>query len=73
MIKSPIQKLAMHSGMDYAVMNGGDVAPLGTQAVLEIDKLFQWANSSRRGVLLFCDEADAFFQKRTSVSLSTFA
>jgi len=64
------KKLAMHSGMDYAVMNGGDVAPLGTQAVLEIDKLFQWANSSRRGVLLFCDEADAFFQKRTSPNIS---
>jgi len=64
------KKLAMHSGMDYAVMNGGDVAPLGKGAVLEIDKLFDWAKSSRRGVLLFCDEADAFFQKRKNQNIS---
>ena len=39
---------------------GGDVGPLGRDAVTELHKLFDWASTSRRGVLLFIDEADAF-------------
>lgn len=27
------QKLAVHSGMDYAIMTGGDVAPMGREGV----------------------------------------
>jgi ATPase family AAA domain-containing protein 3A/B len=47
-------------GLDYALMTGGDVAPLGSQAVTKIHQLFDWAKKSRRGLLLFIDEADAF-------------
>lgn len=47
-------------GLDYALMTGGDVAPLGPQAVTKIHQLFDWAKKSRRGLLLFIDEADAF-------------
>jgi len=54
--------LAKQSGPDYAIMSGGDVGPLGKDAVHELNKLFQWANSSRRGLILFIDEADAFLR-----------
>ena len=50
------KRLAISSGMDYAVMSGGDVAPLGKEAVTELHKLFQWAEKSPRGLLLFIDE-----------------
>ena len=64
------KKLAEHSGMDYAIMSGGDVAPLGRDGVTAIHKLFNWAITSRRGLLLFVDEADAFLRKRASEHLS---
>lgn len=37
------KKLAMQSGLEYAVMVGSDIAPLGPMAVQEINKLFDWA------------------------------
>lgn len=36
------------------------MAPLGPQAVTKIHQMFDWAAKSRRGLLLFIDEADAF-------------
>ncbi|KAJ0079167.1 hypothetical protein Patl1_23850 [Pistacia atlantica] len=54
------RELARKSGLDYALMTGGDVAPLGPQAVTKIHQLFDWAKKSNRGLLLFIDEADAF-------------
>ncbi|CAN0524619.1 unnamed protein product, partial [Ectocarpus sp. 8 AP-2014] len=39
--------LARHSGLDYAIITGGDVAPLGREAVSEMHKLFDWAQASR--------------------------
>lgn len=50
------KRLASSSGMDYAVMSGGDVGPLGKDAVTELHRLFQWAQQSSRGLLLFIDE-----------------
>lgn len=47
-------------GLDYALMTGGDVAPLGSQAVTKIHQLFDWGKKSQKGLLLFIDEADAF-------------
>ena len=52
--------------MDYAIVTGGDVAPMGREGVTAVHKLFDWASSSNRGVLLFVDEADAFLRKRSS-------
>lgn len=65
-----VKKLAQHSGMDYAIMTGGDVLPMGRDAVTEIHKVFDWASTSRRGLLLFIDEADAFLRKRSSERIS---
>ena len=33
------KKLAMHSGMDYAIMTGGDVAPMGRDGVTAMHKV----------------------------------
>uniref|UniRef100_A0A663LUQ0 ATPase family AAA domain containing 3A n=1 Tax=Athene cunicularia TaxID=194338 RepID=A0A663LUQ0_ATHCN len=49
------KKLAVHSGMDYAIMTGGDVAPMGREGVTAMHKLFDWANTSRRGSSLHED------------------
>mmetsp|Transcript_18877 Transcript_18877/g.57048 ORF Transcript_18877/g.57048 Transcript_18877/m.57048 type:complete len:601 (-) Transcript_18877:2465-4267(-) len=58
------KRLARTSGLDYAIMSGGDVAPLGGKAVTQIHELFDWAETSRKGLLLFIDEADAFLGRR---------
>ncbi len=58
------RRLAAHCGLDYALMSGGDVAPLGAAAVHELNKLFAWAAASPRGVLLFIDEAEACLSSR---------
>jgi ATPase family AAA domain-containing protein 3A/B len=49
-------------------MTGGDVAPLGRDAVTAIHKVFDWSQTSGRGLLLFIDEADAFLRKRATVN-----
>jgi ATPase family AAA domain-containing protein 3A/B len=58
------QRFAEYSGLEYAIMSGGDVAPLEDQAVTELHKLFKWVHRSKKGVLLFIDEADAFLSSR---------
>ena len=37
------KKLAIQSGLEYAVMVGSDIAPLGPMAVTELNKIFDWA------------------------------
>ena len=49
-------------------MTGGDIAPMGREGVTAMHKVFDWASSSKKGVLLFVDEADAFLRKRSTVS-----
>ena len=48
-----MQSLAHHSGMEYAIMTGGDVAPLGKEGVTAIHKLFDWSSTSRKGFFMF--------------------
>lgn len=62
--------LAKHSGLEYAILTGGDIAPLGRDAVTELHKLFDWAKTSRKGLLLFVDEADAFLKSREGNQIS---
>uniref|UniRef100_A0A0A9Y793 ATPase family AAA domain-containing protein 3-B n=1 Tax=Lygus hesperus TaxID=30085 RepID=A0A0A9Y793_LYGHE len=64
------KKLATHSGLDYAILTGGDISPLGGDAVTAMHKVFDWAGTSRKGLLLFIDEADAFLRKRSSETIS---
>ncbi|KAF1313615.1 Atpase family aaa domain-containing protein 3, partial [Globisporangium splendens] len=60
------KRLAKSSGMDYAILSGGDVGPLGSDAVTELHALLNWSNSSPRGVLIFIDEAKAFLGCRVT-------
>eukprot|EP00189_Rhodosorus_marinus_P001430 CAMPEP_0113967572 /NCGR_PEP_ID=MMETSP0011_2-20120614/9016_1 /TAXON_ID=101924 /ORGANISM="Rhodosorus marinus" /LENGTH=586 /DNA_ID=CAMNT_0000980493 /DNA_START=269 /DNA_END=2029 /DNA_ORIENTATION=- /assembly_acc=CAM_ASM_000156 len=62
--------LARYSGLEYAIFTGGDIAPLGKDAVTEIHKIFEWAKRSRKGLLLFLDEADAFLRRRSTERIS---
>ena len=43
------QSLAHHSGMDYAILTGGDIVPLGKDGVTAMHKVFDWAGASRKG------------------------
>ena len=36
--------------MEYAILTGGDVAPMGKDAVAAIHKVFDWANTSKKGL-----------------------
>ena len=60
------RRVAKHSGLEFAIMSGGDVAPLKARAVTEIHKLVKWAKRSQKGMLLFIDEAEAFVGSRRS-------
>ncbi|KAH9261829.1 hypothetical protein BASA81_000485 [Batrachochytrium salamandrivorans] len=64
------KRLAKESGMDYAIMAGGDIAPLGRDAVQQIHSLFDWAEKSPKGLVIFVDEADAFLRKRNDEHMS---
>lgn len=64
------KRLAQHSGMDFAMFSGGDVGPMGRAAVSHIHKIFDWSQTSRRGLLLFIDEAEAFLSERRSGKVS---
>jgi len=55
--------LARQSGLEYAIMSGGDLGPLGREGPSELHKLFSWASNSRKGLVLFIDEADAFLRR----------
>nr|TKW41151.1 hypothetical protein SEVIR_1G295000v2 [Setaria viridis] len=64
------REMARKSGLDYAMMTGGDVAPLGSEAVTKIHQIFDWAKKSKKGMLVFIDEADAFLCERNSIHMS---
>lgn len=64
------KKLAQHSGMDYAIVTGSDFVRQGGNGVTEVNKVFDWASTSRKGLLLFIDEADAFLRKRSGEHIS---
>ncbi|XVF17911.1 hypothetical protein REPUB_Repub10bG0165500 [Reevesia pubescens] len=64
------REIAQKSGLDYAMMTGGDVAPLSAQAVTKIHEIFDWAKKSKKGLLLFIDESDAFLCERNNIHMS---
>lgn len=66
------KKLATESGLEYSVMVGSDIAPLGPMAVMELNKLFDWAEEQPNGMILFIDEADAFLRDRQEDEMSEY-
>lgn len=51
-------------------MVGSDIAPLKADAVTELNKIFDWAERQRNGMILFIDEADAFLRNRKGEEMS---
>ncbi|KAG6496384.1 hypothetical protein ZIOFF_044245 [Zingiber officinale] len=68
--KESLSESSFDKGLDYAMMTGGDVAPLGSEAVTKIHQIFDWSKKSKKGLLLFIDEADAFLCERNSIHMS---
>merc|ERR1711871_1357490 len=64
------KRLAKASGLEYALMSGGDVGPLGADGVTALHTLFRWARTSETGVLVFIDEAEAFLASRSRAKLT---
>mmetsp|Transcript_15679 Transcript_15679/g.61240 ORF Transcript_15679/g.61240 Transcript_15679/m.61240 type:complete len:580 (+) Transcript_15679:74-1813(+) len=63
------EQLARESKMDFAMMSGPSFDQFSARdAIVEIKKLFSWANTSRNGLLLFIDECDSFLEDRTTLS-----
>ena len=64
------KQLANMCGMEYAIFAGGDVGQCGKQGVVQINKIFDFANRSSKGMLIFIDEADAFLRDRDKHTIS---
>ena len=64
------RRLSQISGLDWAIMSGGDVGPLGAAASTEIHAILNWARRSPKGLLLFVDEAEAALCDRGRPDLS---
>lgn len=64
------KKLAHYSGMEYAIVDGGSFSQFkkGGRAVTEINKLFDWAEMSSKGLLIFIDEVDSFAPDRSTIT-----
>lgn len=64
------RRLAKASNLEYALMSGGDVGPLGADGVTALHALFRWGRASDTGVLIFIDEAEAFLASRSRAQLT---
>ena len=65
------RKIAQDAGMDYAIMSGANFDQFNDgDAITELNRLFDWAEKSPRGLALFIDEADAFLINRDSPNVS---
>lgn len=57
--------IAMQSGLDWAVIAGSAFDQFDEkEALRELDKIFQWIESSKNGLVVFIDEADAMLGVR---------
>lgn len=60
------QTIARSSNMDFAMMTGADFSSFKPgDDVKELHKVFDWAVNSKRDLILFIDEADAFLGDRS--------
>jgi AAA+ superfamily predicted ATPase len=62
-----IKALARYSQMEYAVMSGADFSQFQEgDDITELHKLFDWAQNSKKGLLVFVDECDSFLANRSN-------
>jgi ATPase family AAA domain-containing protein 3A/B len=64
------QLLAEYCGMDYAIIPGANVSQFLAkgEAVEKINELFEWATTSKKGTIIFLDEAETFLADRKDLS-----
>ena len=61
-------KLARESGMDFKTMSGADVSKLTIQDALNaLDEVMEYAQRSKKGLILMVDEAESLFAERVGV------
>lgn len=51
--------------MEYAIFTGGDVGASGSNAVHQLNNIFDFAYATNKGMLVFIDEAEAFLRHRS--------
>lgn len=62
------EKLSYESGMEYALMSGSDILSANPG---QLNELFEWAHKSKKGVILFIDEADALLAVRDTSNVDS--
>jgi ATPase family AAA domain-containing protein 3A/B len=66
------KELALHSGLDFAMMSGADFSQFDEgKDIQELHKLFDWAEKSKKGLVIFVDEAEVFLADRGAASTDT--
>merc|ERR1712100_618479 len=64
-------KLAQDSNMDFLMLSGSAFGQFDPKdAIMEINNLFKWVKQSKRGALIFIDEADSFLEDRDTLTPS---
>eukprot|EP00324_Dicrateria_rotunda_P000172 CAMPEP_0206167146 /NCGR_PEP_ID=MMETSP1474-20131121/26932_1 /ASSEMBLY_ACC=CAM_ASM_001110 /TAXON_ID=97495 /ORGANISM="Imantonia sp., Strain RCC918" /LENGTH=230 /DNA_ID=CAMNT_0053571599 /DNA_START=853 /DNA_END=1542 /DNA_ORIENTATION=+ len=64
-------KLAQDSNMDFLMLSGSAFDQFDPKdAIMEINNLFKWVKQSKRGALIFIDEADSFLEDRDTLTPS---
>ena len=59
------KELAKKSGLDYAITSGASFSKFDIAGgIAAIDRLFNWAEKSKKGLIIFIDEAEAFLAER---------
>jgi len=65
------EKLAQDANMDFLMLSGPSFDQFEPKdAIVEINNLFEWVKKSKRGALVFIDEADSFLEDRDTLSPS---
>ena len=61
-----VKALAYSSGLDYALTSGSEFAKITdlNHASNELRKLLNWAKRSKKGAIIFIDEAESIFANR---------
>jgi ATPase family AAA domain-containing protein 3A/B len=68
------KELARNSGLDFAMMSGADFSQFAEgKDVQELHKVFDWAERSKKGLLVFVDEAEVFLAARSLATMTAQA
>ena len=63
--------VAQQLGMHYAIVPAPNIHQYSDkESIQELNRLFKWANNTKKGTVIFFDEVDAMAPKRTNSSVS---